>query len=296
MQAERAAVATADVRVGLIGCGILRSRTPAMHMAEAKAQGFVCTYDLLDMEDDERRDMSLAEMLDRVEADGYAGVNVTYPYKMEVISLLDELSVNAAAVGAVNTVVFKDGKRFGHNTDLWGFAESFHRGLKGAVKDDVLLIGAGGAGVAVANALANAGIKRLSIHDVDYNRALDLVEHIAERHPELPARAIAEISDAFSGGRPNGVVNATPMGMAKLPGSALPIEYLSDNLWVADIVYFPLETQLLKDARDHGCKTLPGSGMAVFQAVRAFELFTGQPADPERMKATFDAFDSKPSG
>ena len=147
MQGAHAAVVPDHINIGLIGCGIGKSRTPAMHMAEAKAQGFTCDYNLLDMDDAARADMSLADILSLVEDQGYAGVNVTYPYKMKVISLLDDLSENARMVGAVNTVVFKDGKRIGHNTDLWGFAESFRRGLPDQRHEKVLLIGAGGAGV-----------------------------------------------------------------------------------------------------------------------------------------------------
>ncbi|WP_245418242.1 shikimate dehydrogenase [Cohaesibacter haloalkalitolerans] len=295
MQGKHTAVIPERVNIGLIGCGIGKSRTPAMHMAEAKAQGFDCDYSLLDMDDESRAGLSLANMLDLVEKAGFAGVNVTYPYKMKVISHLDELSDNARMVGAVNTVVFRDGKRIGHNTDLWGFSESFRRGLVGANWDDVLLIGAGGAGVAVAHALVQCGVKTLSIHDMDLGRADDLVDHLKRTWPDMNAHAVASLDGLFSSKRPDGVVNATPMGMAKLPGSAMPVDYLNDQMWVADIVYFPLETQLLKDARACGCRTLPGSGMAVFQAVRAFELFTGLPADPARMKETFDTFDLIPS-
>ena len=122
---------------------------------------------------------------------------------------------------------------------------------------------------------------------MDLERADDLVNHLKKTWPDLAVHAMGDLGQVFLNHRPDGVVNATPMGMAKLPGSALPTDYLNDQMWVADIVYFPLETQLLKDARAQGCLTLPGSGMAVFQAVRAFELFTGLPANSDRMKETF---------
>ena len=95
-------------------------------------------------------------------------------------------------------------------------------------------------------------------------------------------------------GEANGIVNCTPVGMEKHPGLPLSAAAIDPRQWVADIVYFPLETELLRAARAQGCRSLDGSGMAVFQAVRAFELFTGRPADPNRMKATFDAFDKAP--
>ncbi|QDY71027.1 shikimate dehydrogenase (plasmid) [Qingshengfaniella alkalisoli] len=277
--------------MGLVGRGISQSRTPAMHMAEAAAQGVCGVYKLLDMDAPERCDLSLAQMLRMAEATGFSGLNVTYPYKIEIIPLLDELSANAKAVGAVNTVVLKDGKRVGHNTDLWGFAESFKRGLDGAAVRDVLLLGAGGAGVAVAHALADCGVVRLSVFDIDPDRAARLCDQLGANRPQMVLNPVTDIEALVAKHRPDGVVNATPMGMAKLPGSAFPTGLLDARMWVADIVYFPLETELLRAAREVGCRVLPGSGMAVFQAVRAFELFTGRAAKPGRMKATFDSFD-----
>ncbi|WP_068110852.1 shikimate dehydrogenase [Tropicimonas marinistellae] len=282
-----------DIRVGLIGRGITRSRTPAMHMAEARAQGMTCAYRLLDMDDDAFAGRTLASMLEWVESEGYCGVNVTYPFKIEVIPLLDGLSANASAIGAVNTVVFRNGTRTGHNTDLWGFAEGFRREFGAGPHRHVLLLGAGGAGVAVAHALVDCGVQRISIFDLDSDRAEALAIQVANNRADVDAMAVADLAGLAAQDAPEGIVNATPVGMAKLPGSAFPLDLLTPRMWVADIVYFPLETELLRGARSRGCRTLGGTGMAVFQAVRAFQLFTGHPADPKRMKATFDAFDLK---
>ncbi|MCA0939668.1 shikimate dehydrogenase [Salipiger pacificus] len=276
---------------GLIGQGIALSRTPLMQMQEARAQGLFSSYKKLDMDAPERAGMTLAQMVQSAEAAGFDGLNITYPYKIDVIALLDELSENARAVGAVNTVVFQNGQRIGHNTDMWGFAESFRCGLDGARTGHALLLGAGGAGVAVANALAECGVQKLSIFDTDPARAEALAAQVASNFPATRTQPVSDIAALFAEDKPNGVVNATPMGMAKLPGMAIDAALIDGDLWVADIVYFPLETQLIATARAKGCRVLPGSGMAVFQAVRAFELFTGRPADPVRMKATFDAFD-----
>ncbi|MHA7876193.1 shikimate dehydrogenase [Roseivivax sp.] len=276
---------------GLIGRGIAASRTPRMHMAEGAAQGLSSVYRILDMDAPERAELSLSDMLKAAEASGFDGLNVTYPFKIEVMGLLDDLSENARTIGAVNTVVLKDGRRVGHNTDLWGFAQSFRTGLPEVTRDHALLIGAGGAGVAVAHALSDCGVRRLSIHDSDPDRAERLATQVAANRPETATAAVTDLDALFETDRPDGLVNATPMGMAKLPGMALPAALLDPALWVADIVYFPLETELLRAARAAGCRVLPGSGMAVFQAVRAFELFTGRPADPARMAATFDTFD-----
>jgi shikimate dehydrogenase len=269
-----------SVRVGLVGHGIQLSRTPAMHVAEGTALGLDYRYDVIDPETMPDQP-TLATLLDRAEADGFAGLNVTFPYKREVIGLLDELSPAAEKVGAVNTVVFRDGLRRGHNTDFWGFAESLRQGLPGAALDRVLLLGAGGAGGAVAHALRDLGVRDLAIFDRDAEAANRLAAQVDGRPVTDPADAAVTAQ---------GIVNTTPMGMAKLPGTAIDPALLEPRHWVADIVYFPRETELLAKARARGCRVLDGSGMAVFQAVRAFELFSGLAPDPDRMRATFEAF------
>lgn len=280
----------ATVLVGLIGKGIQLSRTPAMHENEGAAQGVAYEYRLLDIDEMGASPVPLAELLDNVERDGFCGLNITYPYKKEVMQHLDILSDEAISVDAVNTVVFHEGKRFGHNTDMWGFAESFRQNMEGAARTKVLQIGAGGAGGAVAHALLECGVETLSITDIDIDSANDLAKRLSVHFGSGRINVINDIAATVQ--NLDGVVNATPIGMAKSPGTAFPVEFLSPSLWVADIVYFPLETELLAQAKAKGCRVLPGSGMALFQAMRAFELFTGLEADKTRMKATFDAFDS----
>ncbi|QOL80012.1 shikimate dehydrogenase [Pseudooceanicola spongiae] len=272
-----------SVRVGLVGRGIGQSRTPGMHMAEGAALGLAYTYDLIDP-DTMAEAPSLETLIARAEAEGYAGLNITFPYKRDVIALLDALSPAAQRVGAVNTVVFEDGKRRGHNTDFWGFGESLRRGLPDASRKAVLLLGAGGAGGAVAHALRDTGTENLFIFDRDEGLANDLAAQVGAEVPTSLAEA-ADLAD--------GIVNATPMGMAKLPGTAMDVALIQPRHWVADIVYFPRETELLRAARARGCQVLDGSGMAVFQAVRAFKLFSGLEPDPARMRATFEAFENQ---
>ncbi|MEP1931447.1 MAG: shikimate dehydrogenase [Hoeflea sp.] len=278
--------------LGLVGRGITQSRTPEMHMAEARAQNLCCIYQLHDVDDLPVDEQSLNDVLRTAEMAGYDGLNITFPYKVEVLSLLDEISPEAAAIGSVNTVLFRGGRRVGHNTDYWGFAESFRVNMTGANVENVLLIGAGGAGGAVAHALADCGVQHLKIHDVDFARAEQLAALICANRPDVLVEAIASL-DQKSADTLSGVVNASPVGMAKLPGSPFPKDLLRSDIWVADIVYFPLETELLNNARRLGCRVLPGSGMAVFQAVKAFELFTGRGTNPDRMRETFNTFDDQ---
>lgn len=268
------------LRVGLVGRSIALSRTPAMHVAEGRALGLDYRYKLLDV-DAMTPARSLGEILDWAEGEGFAGLNVTFPFKREVMQHLDVLSEAAQKVGAVNTVVFDRAGRRGHNTDFWGFTQSLRAGLGGADFGAVLLLGAGGAGGAVAHGLRELGARDLYIYDNDEDASAALAL-------ELGARAVRDPAEVA--GAVTGIVNATPMGMAKLPGMAIDAGLITPRHWVSDIVYFPRETALLAAARAKGCRVLDGSGMAVFQAVRAFHLFSGLQPDPTRMRATFEAF------
>ncbi|MBR0659813.1 shikimate dehydrogenase [Neoroseomonas oryzicola] len=270
---------------GLIGQGIGGSRTPAMHEREGAEHGLRLVYRRIDLDALKLGPEALPDLLCAAEWMGFAGLNITYPCKQAVVPLLDELSPGARALGAVNTVVLKDGRRIGHNTDLTGFAEAFRRGLPGVARDRVVQLGAGGAGSAVAQALLSEGVGRLTIADTDQARSQALAADLRGRFGAGRAEACADLPAAVAAA--DGIVNCTPVGMAKLPGTPLPVALLRPALWVAEIVYFPLETDLLRAARAIGCRTLDGGGMAVFQAVDAFRLFTGREPDAERMLRHF---------
>ncbi len=256
-----------------------------MHRAEAAAQGFDLTYELLDLDQRGLGDDALPHLLAETESSGFAGLNITYPCKQAVIPLLDELSEEAQTIGAVNTVRFRDGRRIGYNTDASGFEESFRRGMAGAALGTVVQVGGGGAGAATAFALLRLGVRRLILLDVAFEKARSLASMLEQHFKSCEVRAERNMEAALRDA--NGVLNATPVGMARHPGTVVPAPLLRAALWVADIVYFPIETQLLRDARETGCRTLDGGGMAIFQAARAFEIFTGAVADSERMRRQF---------
>ena len=281
----KSASAVPPCRLGLIGHGIQRSKSPALHEAEARAQGFVCTYELIDLETLGFGTDRLPDLLKRASDQGFAGLNITHPCKQAVIPLLDELSPEAQSIGAVNTVHFHSGRRIGYNTDAWGFAESFRRGLSGASVGRVVQVGAGGAGAATGFSLLELGARALVIVDLDEVRGRRLAANLARRFTDREVRAGRDLASEASSA--NGIVNCTPIGMLAHPGSAVPPALLRPDLGVADIVYTPLETQLLRDAINAGCRTLDGGRMAVFQAARAFEIFTGRVADAERMLRHF---------
>lgn len=275
------------ILAGLIGAGIQASRTPALHEHEGDEQGLRYLYRLIDLDQLQLDNNALPDLLLAAERMNYTGLNITFPCKQAIIPLLDELSPEARGIGAVNTVVLKDGKRVGHNTDCLGFAEGFRRGLPDVTRERVVQMGAGGAGAAVAHALLSEGVGQLSIFDVDVERAESLANNLNQHFGA--GRAVAGHDLGSTLGQADGLVNTTPMGMAKLPGMPVPAALLRPELWVAEIVYFPLETELLRNARALGCRTLDGGNMAVFQAVKAFELFSGKVPDAQRMLAHFQS-------
>ncbi len=273
------------VLVGLIGAGIQASRTPAMHEREGAAHGLRYIYKLIDLDTLGIEAEALPELLIAAERMGFAGLNITHPCKQSVIPLLHALSPDANALGAVNTVILRDGTRTGCNTDWWGFAENFRRRCPDVPRAHVVQLGAGGAGAAVAHAALKLGVGALTIFDIDTVRTERLADNLRARFGAGRAAAGTDLARAI--GEADGLIHCTPTGMAAHPGLPLPADLLRAPLWVAEIVYFPLETELLRAARARGCRTLDGGGMAVFQAVEAFRLFTGIMPDPERMLRHF---------
>lgn len=271
--------------IGLIGEGIQGSRSPALHEEEARHQGLTLHYELIDLARSGQSVADLPRLIESAEAMGFAGLNITHPCKQAVLPLLDDLSEEARAIDAVNTVVFREGKRKGFNTDRTGFAIPFREELGDAPRQSVALVGAGGAGSAVAYALLESGTERLFIVDRDEARAKALARRMTARFPDRLLVSSDEAASVVK--RAEGIVHATPTGMASYPGLPFDASLLRPEMWVAEVVYVPLETELLRVARGRGCRTLDGGGMAVWQAVEAFRLFTGVRADAARMETHF---------
>lgn len=267
---------------GLIGAPIAQSAAPAMHEQAADALGVRCHYQLIEVAGADTA--GLSALFDGVRRLGFAGVNVTFPYKEAVVPLLDELSVRARDIGAVNTVVVRDGRLIGHNTDTTGFERAIVDVIAASNGGAVALIGAGGVGKAIAFALANLGVGEVSIFDADRARAERLVMQLRGR---LLARVADDVADALQGA--SGVVNATPVGMLPDRGMAVPEPLLHRDLWVADAVYTPLWTPLLLAAKAKGAGVMTGRDLAVYQAADAFELFTGLKPPVDIIQNAFDA-------
>jgi shikimate dehydrogenase len=274
------------VLIGLIGANIMRSLSPALFAEAFAAAGIDGFYHLMDV--DRLPGRRLAQMLDALKTTGFAGTNITYPFKQEVIPLVDAVDPEAEQTGAVNTVaIAPDGRTTGYNFDRRGwrrsFEETFGRGeAQGAT---VVLVGAGGAGRAVAFALMDLGVAVLVIHDQDSARANALKADIAKHYGASRCRITSGLERDIA--TADGVVNATQIGMRGFPGNPVPVSALTVAHWAADVIYTPIETAFIQAAAAKGARVMNGGGMCVHQAVEAFRLFTGVEPDLARLHRTF---------
>lgn len=275
-----------SVLLGLIGRGIGSSKSPMLHEREASWHGIQLVYRLIDFQQLGFGAEDLPGILNGARDLGFDGFNVTHPYKSEIIPLLSSLSADAAAIGAVNTVVVHEGLCSGFNTDWTGFMQSMRHGLPDAVLEHVALIGAGGAGAAAAYAMLRLGVRQLSVFDTDSVHAHALSEKLSAQFPDQSVIAVSDAGDAI--GNADGVIQATPVGMSGHPGVPFELRLLKKHMWLADLVYAPPETELLAHARRIGCRVINGSGMLCFQAAEAFRIFTGVQPDAARMLRSLD--------
>lgn len=273
------------VLIGLIGEGIGRSLAPLLHQREADRQGIRLLYTTIDSQPLALTAEDLPDVLRWARVLGYRGLNVTYPFKQEIVKHLDELSGEAQSVGSVNTVVFQTGGSFGYNTDWSGFKHGFEQEFADVPRQRVVQLGAGGAGSAVAYAMLSLGTGHLTVVDLNADKAKRLAFSLGRVFGavRITSGTMDEIGELLADAQ--GVINTTPVGMTHHPGSPIAGSLLRSDLWVADIVYRPIHTALLRAARAAGARTLDGGGMNAFQAVEAFERFTGVPANVDAMLA-----------
>jgi shikimate dehydrogenase len=272
--------------IGLIGANIMKSLSPALHAEAFAAAGIEGYYHVMDV--DVLTGRKLPQLIEAVKTAGFCGTNVTFPFKQEVLSLLDEVDREAAQIGAVNAVtIAPDGRTKGYNTDRRGFRRSFEEGLEQASAEaaTVVLIGAGGAGRAVAFALMDLGVATVVVHDRDAKQAAtllaDLTTHYGAARCRLADNLEGDIAEA------DGVINATPVGMLGFPGNPVPVAALHGGHWAADVIYTPIETAFIKAAAAKGARVLTGGGMCVHQAAETFRLFVGIEPDVKHMHRTF---------
>jgi len=274
--------------IGLIGANIQGSMSPALFADAFAAAGIDGYYHLLDA--DRLAERRLPQLLGAVKTAGFAGVNVTYPFKQDIIPLLDAIDPEASEVGAVNTVsIAPDGRTTGYNFDRRGWRNSFLEvlGPDSAEGKTVVQVGAGGAGRAVAFALMDLGVADLILHDLDRARADALKSQLASQYGTSRCRIVGSLEQDIA--RADGIVNATQVGMRGFPGCPVPVAAIKAGQWAADVIYTPIQTAFLSAAAGKGARALNGGGMCVHQAVAAFQCLTGVTPDVARLHRTFAA-------
>lgn len=268
---------TPVVRLGLIGDNIAASRTPALHEAAAPLIGRRVRYERLAPR---ALGLDFDAVFQRARAEGFRGLNVTYPYKERVVAKLRIEDPRVARLGAVNTVLFEPDGPVGWNTDYTGFLSAWRGAFGDARPGVVCMIGAGGVGKAVAFALAELGATEMRLAERDLPKAQALAE--ALRGEGLAASAWTDAAAAAAGA--DGLVNSTPVGMDGYPGTPLPRAAMAGASWAFDAVYTPIDTQFLRDAAAAGLRTLSGYELFFHQAHHAFAHFHGRPLAEAAMR------------
>ncbi len=216
------------------------------------------------------------QVFENCRTNGYHGVNITYPYKERVTRLVDGDPLSRQ-IGAVNTVVFGGRRPAGYNTDSSGFIAAYRSIFKDKNPGRVALIGAGGAGSAIAFALCELKALSLSLADTDRSKAQILAARIKSVYPHMDIR-VQGATAAVQGA--DGIVNATPIGMTEYPGCAIPPDAMGSQRWAFDAVYTPPDTAFLTHARRAGLRVMTGFELFLHQGIQAFEILTGHKADP----------------
>ena len=265
---------------GVVGNPIAHTLSPVMHNAAFAALGIDAVYLPFGVVPG-----GLGNLLRVLSTVGALGLNVTIPYKQAVLRFLDELAPSARRIGAVNTVVFARGRRIGHNTDGYGCLASLRpvcppRGRR------AVLLGAGGAGRAVAVALLDAGLAQLTLVEPEVaarRRLQDHLQHLGHTAVTALSPGTVEVRARLAEARL--VINATPLGLRPMDPLPIPAAWLPHRACVLDLVYGHGPTRWLRAARRRGCVTVPGWHMLLHQGAESFRLWTGRPAPLSVMRA-----------
>jgi shikimate dehydrogenase len=271
---------------GVIGNPVEHSLSPAIHNAAFQKLGLNFVYLAWRVE-------AIGEAIKGLRALGsFRGASVTIPHKVAAMPFLDDVEAMARRIGAINTIVAKEGRLIGSNTDATGALRALREGKAPLNGESVVILGSGGAARAIAFALAGeAGIRRLHVLGIEEQERKDLAT-------DLKTKTGLTVADAYldeaclKAVLPDVrvLIHCTPIGMSpKIGKSCVPVHLLHPNLTVMDIVYNPRETQLLTDAKAAGCRTIPGLEMFLFQAAAQFERWTGRSAPIDIMRSVLES-------
>jgi shikimate dehydrogenase len=262
---------------GLVGFPVKHSLSPCMHNAAFSALKIKAKYKLFELQADR-----LQNFLSNLEKNNISGFNVTIPYKEKVLPYLNTRSFGVREIGAVNTVVVKDGKLKGFNTDFAGFSR--HLKVLKVKPRKVAIIGAGGAAKAVCFALGKNKAEEICVYDIDAYKSLGLVSQFKDVFSQTKFSAVARI-DELNLHDKDLLINASPVGMRPDDPSLIEDKAIHKDLFVYDLIYNPIETKLMAQARERGARFSNGLGMLLYQGVLAFRHFTGKHAPVEVMSA-----------
>lgn len=268
-----------DIRLGLIGDNIARSRSPLLHVEAGRLCGLDVSYERLVPVD---MGLTFEAMFERCRQGGFRGINVTYPYKEKVVPLVRIGAPEVARIGACNTVLFSGSGAHGHNTDHSGFVAAYRGVFGDRGPGPVAMAGAGGVGKAVAFALAALRCPRLRLYDPLSARATALARSVEAAATDMAVEVCDSMTEAADGA--DGLINCTPLGMAGHPGTAVPPGLMESAAWAFDAVYTPVETPFIEDARAAGLEVMSGYELYFHQGVDAFRLFTGRDVDLGRLR------------
>lgn len=269
------------LRLGLIGDNIAQSQSPRLHGLAGRQFGIEVQFDLLVPRE---QGLAFGALLESLPARGYRGVSVTYPYKEQAMARVVVPDDSVRALGAVNTVIFEGGNAIGFNTDYSGFMAAY-RQARPQPPGDVLLIGTGGVGRAIAFALAQLGATRLRLVDQEPAKADLLASVLGQTFPALELEVGGDVERLATGA--TGIVNCSPVGMAGHEGTPIPPAALPGAKWAFDAVYTPPVTRFLRDARELGVLAIPGTELFFHQGIAAWTIFSGRAADIPTLRATF---------
>lgn len=257
-------------RLGLIGGNITATRSPVLHLVCGLSVGRNVTYDLIIPAE---RGLTFAELLKQCESAGFDGVNVTYPHKEEVVTLVPAGNPVVAAMGSSNTVKFTEDGPLAFNTDHSGFVSAYRSRFGDVTPGRVLVLGTGGVGRAVAFGLADLGASEVVLYDMDAAKIESLAAAVQGHAPVAVTSGSADMLADIHGF--DGVVNCTPLGMVGRPGSPLPEGCKGSPRWGFDAVYTPTHTRFRAEIEAMGASFLGGYELYFHQGIDAFEIFTG---------------------
>ena len=279
---------TPDLLLGLIGDNIAASRAPLLHRLAGAQSGLRVRYDRLVPAE---LGLGFEEVFARSRAGGYAGLNITYPYKERVTGLVTIPDPLVRAMGAVNTVLFGEEEPRGFNTDHSGFIAAYRAARPDTPPGAVALIGAGGVGRAVAFGLVALEASEIRLFDRDAARTAALARDLAPVAGRTRIVLAPHADEAAAGAA--GVVNCTPLGMTGHAGSPLPRAAMAGAQWAFVAVYTPADTRFLADAAAAGAAVIAGWELFFWQGVHAWAHFAGRPLDAERLRADLLARDAE---